>query len=129
MATRRAQRIEAQIAREVSDLIERRLDDPSIGFVTVQRVSLSPDQGEAIVFVSPLGNALVVEESVVALQRAAAFVRRELAARIRVYRIPRIRFQLDPDMLKAESITRREVPEEATAASSKADAGQCSDGL
>ena len=58
-------------------------------------------------FVTPLGDAGDAEASVGALQRAAAFVRRELAARIRVYRIPRIRFQLDPEMLTAEAITQR----------------------
>ena len=105
IATRRVQRIEAQIAREVSELIERRLEDPAIGFVTVQRVSISPDLGQAIVFVTPLGDADQARESVGALQRAANFVRRQLAARIRVYRIPQIRFQLDPDMLTAEAIS------------------------
>lgn len=106
IATRRAQRIEAQIAREVSDLIERRLEDPAIGFVTVQRVSVSPDLGQAVVFVTPLGDASSTAASVAALQRAAKFVRRELAARIHVYRIPRIRFQLDPEMLTAEAISQ-----------------------
>ena len=114
IATRRAQRIEAQIAREISDLIERRLEDPAIGFVTVQRVSISPDLGQAIVFVTPLGDAHNIEESVTALQRASAFVRRELAARIRVYRIPRIRFQLDPEMLTSEAISQRRTEGEAT---------------
>jgi ribosome-binding factor A len=103
IATRRAQRIEAQISREVSDVIERQLDDPAIGFVTVQSVSVTSDLREAIVFVAPLGDAHSAGASLNALQRAAAYVRRELAARIRVYRIPRIRFQLDPEMLSVES--------------------------
>lgn len=113
MATRRAQRIEAQIAREVSDVIERRLEDPAIGFVTVQRVSVSPDLGQAVVFVTPLGDASNTAASVAALQRAAMFVRRELAARIRVYRIPRIRFQLDPEMLTAETISQHRADSKA----------------
>ena len=73
----------------------------------MQRVSLSPDLTQAIVFVTPLGDARNAEESVVALQRASKFVRRELATRIRVYRIPHVRFQLDPEMLTAEAITQR----------------------
>ena len=113
IATRRAQRIEAQISREVSDLIERRLEDPAIGFVTVQRVSVSPDLGQAVVFVTPLGDASAAEESLAALQRAASFVRRELATRIRVYRIPRIRFQLDPDMMTAEALSQRRAHSQA----------------
>ena len=114
IATRRARRIEAQIAREISDVIERQLEDPAIGFVTVQRASISPDLGQAVVFVTPLGDAHNIEESVTALQRASAFIRRELAARIRVYRIPRIRFQLDPELLTSEAISQRRTEGEAT---------------
>lgn len=128
IATRRAQRIEAQIAREISDLIERQLEDPAIGFVTVQRVSISPDFGQAVVFVTPLGDAQNIEESVTALQRASAFVRRELAARIRVYRIPRIRFQLDPEMLTAEAISQRRTEGEATGKGAQALTVQPCDG-
>lgn len=88
-------------------MLERRLTDPSIGFVTVQRVALTPDLSRAIVFVAPLGQAEQVQVSLESLQRAAAFVRRELSQRIRMYRIPEIRFQLDPDMVTEESIGQR----------------------
>ena len=128
MATRRSQRIEAQIAREVSDVIERRLEDPAIGFVTVQQVSISPDFGQAVVFVTPLGDARRAEESMAALQRAAAYIRRELAARIRVYRIPRIRFQLDPDMVNVGAFAHRPAPPEAPADPGPSAAAQGSDG-
>jgi len=129
IATRRVQRIEAQIAREVSDVIERHLDDPAIGFVTVQHVSISPDLGQAVVFITPLGDAQNAAESVVALQRAGAYIRRQLAARIRVYRIPRIRFQLDPDMLTAEALVQRPAPSEAIVDRGHSAAAQRSDGM
>ena len=105
--TRRAQRIEAQIAREIGDLIQRQLTDPAIGFVTVQRVSIAPNYSRAVVFVAPLGSAGDAQITVDALQRAAAFVRRQLGSRIRLYRIPEIRFQLDPDMLTEEAMAQR----------------------
>ena len=104
---RRAKRIETQIGREISDLIERQLTDPAIGFVTVQRVSIAPNYSQSFLFVTPLGSAEEAHGSVDALQRAAAFVSRQLGSRIRLYRIPEIRFQLDPDMLTAEAITQR----------------------
>lgn len=93
----------------------------------MQRVSISADLGQAIVFVTPLGNARNAEASVVALQRASNFVRRELAARIRVYRIPRIRFQLDPEMLTAEAISQRRPADAAGDEAAQAFAAQPSD--
>jgi len=128
IATRRAQRIEAQIAREISGLIERELEDPAIGFVTVQRVSISPDFGQAVVFVTPLGDAHNARESLAALERASTFVRRALAARIRVYRIPRIRFQLDPEMLTVEVDSQRRADQSAADNSAQARTAQPSDG-
>tara|TARA_Y100000590_G_scaffold388982_1_gene463709 strand:+ start:294 stop:539 length:246 start_codon:yes stop_codon:yes gene_type:complete len=59
------------------------------------------------VFVAPLGQAEQAQVTLQSLQRAAAFVRRELSQRIRMYRIPEIRFQLDPDMVTEESIAQR----------------------
>lgn len=95
-------------------MIQRRLTDPSIGFVTVQRVSITPDLSRAIAFVAPMGEAEQVQVSVESLQRASAFVRRELGRRIRMYRIPEIRFQLDPDMLTAESIAQERASNQAS---------------
>ena len=54
-----------------------------------------------------MGQAKQAQVSLESLQRAAAFVRRELSQRIRMYRIPEIRFQLDPDMVTEESIAQR----------------------
>ncbi len=78
-------------------------------------------------FVTPLGDASNAEESVVALQRAAKFVRRELAARIRVYRIPRIRFQLDPEMLTAEAISQHRADNKARNSGAHATTAQPND--
>lgn len=126
--TRRAQRIEAQIAREVSDLLERRIEDPAIGFVTVQRVSISPDLSHAVVFVTPLGDTSGIENSVAALQRAATYVRRELSSRIRLYRIPHIRFQLDPQMPTASLMIERRSECHAADRETEALAAQPDDG-
>ena len=79
-------------------------------------------------FISPLGDARNAAESVAALQRAAAYIRRVLAARIRVYRIPKIRFQLDPEMLTAEALAQRRAPSEAIAEPGHSAAAQRSDG-
>ena len=75
-----------------------------------------------------MGQAKQAQVSLESLQRAAAFVRRELSQRIRMYRIPEIRFQLDPDMVTEESIAQRssgnDVTENADDNSIDADDGQ-----
>ena len=70
-------------------------------------MSIAPNYSRAVVFVTPLGSAGDAQITVDALQRAAAFVRRQLGSRIRLYRIPEIRFQLDPDMLTEEAMAQR----------------------
>ena len=94
----------------------------------MQHVSISPDLGHAIVFVSPLGDTHDIEQSVAALQRASTYVRRQLANRIHVYRIPQIRFQLDPQMLTAVPTTRRRADGDATDQGMQTLAAQPDDG-
>ena len=94
----------------------------------MQHVSISPDLGHAIVFVSPLGDTHDIEQSVAALQRASMYVRRQLAKRIRVYRIPQIRFQLDPQMLTAAPTTQRSAYGDATDREMQTLAAQPDDG-
>jgi len=55
MQGRRVDRIEEQLRIELSEILERELQDPRVHFVTVTGVKVSPDLGHARVFISILG--------------------------------------------------------------------------
>ncbi len=70
------------VRAELAALIQREVRDPKVGFVTVTGVKLSPDLRHARVYISALEEEREAE-AIEALQRAAGFLRRELAKRSR----------------------------------------------
>ena len=72
------------------------LSDPALAGVTltVTEVRLSPDLRNATAFVVPLGGA-GLEPVVRALNRAAAFLRGQLAREVRLRHLPRLAFAAD----------------------------------
>lgn len=104
MASRRLQRVGAQLVREVGALIERELADPDLGFVTVHRAEVSRDFGIATILVGVIGDADQARASIQALERARHVIRRELGHRLRLRVTPELRFQLDPNMVTEEHL-------------------------
>jgi ribosome-binding factor A len=102
--SRRSRQVADQVRQEVSFLIDRKLKDPDKGFVTVTRVKMSPDLKLATIYFSAIGGAEEKEKSKKALNRAAAFLRHELAGRMRTRNTPELRFHIDDTMEYAARI-------------------------
>jgi len=91
----RPDRVADQIRGELAQLLAREVHDPGIGFVTLTRVQVSPDIQLARVFYTVLGDEQARKNSARALDRAAAFLRRQIGARLRLKRVPELKFQYD----------------------------------
>ena len=82
--------------REISAVIARELRDPRIPpIVTVAGITLSTDLRNATVHVSMFDATTPVADAVKALNKAAPFIQRLLAARIAVKHLPRLYFKQD----------------------------------
>ena len=92
---RRPQRLAEQIREEISGLMVSGLKDPRIGFATIIEVRLTPDLRVARVLVSVLGTAEEQEETLEGFRAAAGFIRRTLAQRMKLRRVPELEFRLD----------------------------------
>jgi ribosome-binding factor A len=92
----RAERLADRIRAEVAEMVSAELKDPRIGFATVTGVDMSGDFHHARVSVSVLGSADAQQKSLEGLTSAAGYVRRELAHRLRLRRVPELTFVLDP---------------------------------
>ncbi len=95
-----------QIRGELAQLLAREVHDPGIGFVTLTRVQVSPDIQLARVFYTVLGDDKARRESGRALERAAPFLRRQVGQRLRLKRVPELRFQYDEATAGADRIDR-----------------------
>jgi ribosome-binding factor A len=100
--TRRTERINHTLQRELGDLIAQELSDPRIPRITsVTGVECSPDLAEARVSVSILGSADERRHALEALASAAGFLRRALGDRIRMKQVPRLTFAIDTKIEQA----------------------------
>ncbi len=91
----RPDRIGDQLRMELSDLLAREVHDPGIGFVTLTRVEVTPDLQHARVYYTSLGQDAARRQTDRALHRAAPFLRRQVAHRLRLRRVPEIDFTFD----------------------------------
>lgn len=92
---RRPQRLGEQIREEISALLVSGLKDPRIGFATITGVRLTADLRQAWVYVSVMGSAEEQRQSLQGFRAATSYIRRELAHRLRIRRIPELAFELD----------------------------------
>ena len=90
----RAARLERQIRRDLAGLLRWETGDPRLASVTVSEVEVARDLACARVHVQipPDENE---QETLLALRRAARFLRTRLAARIRIRNVPELRFEHD----------------------------------
>lgn len=101
---RRPQRVGEQIREEISSLLLGELKDPRLGFVTVTAVRVTPDLREARIYVSVLGRGEERQQSLRALEAASSFLRRQLAQRLRMRRVPALRFEFDTSIERGARI-------------------------
>ena len=100
----RPERVGEEIRHELATLLLRNVQDPGIGFVTITRVTVSPDLQLARVFYTQLGDEAAKRETKRALERALPFLRRQIGARIRLRRTPELRFEFDKGVERQDRI-------------------------
>ena len=102
--TRRSSQVGDTIRTDLSVILQRELNDPAIGFLTVTDVELSPDLQYARVFVSSLAPGPEAQESLKALQKANARIRFLLGQRAKLRFTPHLEFRLDTTAARASNI-------------------------
>lgn len=101
----RAERVGEQMQRELADLIRREVKDPRVGFVTISAVEVSRDFEHAKVFISLLGDDAQTEQALEGLNHAAGFLRRELARRLLLRIVPKLRFVQDRSIAEGSRLS------------------------
>ncbi|HXZ29891.1 MAG TPA: 30S ribosome-binding factor RbfA [Dehalococcoidia bacterium] len=94
--SRRSERTCKLIQREICGLLEREVNDPRLSkFISVTEVTISPDLRHAKVYVSTLGSEINKEDLLAGFNNASGFLRRELAAHLKLRQIPELSFHYD----------------------------------
>ncbi len=92
---KRSDRLGDLIQREISDILQKQIKDPRIGFCTIMRVDVSNDLRHAKARVSIMGSESQQKSALAGLKSAGGFIRREIGRRISLRHTPEIVFVLD----------------------------------
>jgi ribosome-binding factor A len=95
MDAARTRRLAERISKIVAELLERRIKDPRLGFVTVTEVRLTADWREAKVFYTVFGTPEEQADTAVALASATGIIRSEVGRIIGLRHAPSIEFIAD----------------------------------
>ncbi|HXC84583.1 MAG TPA: 30S ribosome-binding factor RbfA [Trebonia sp.] len=95
MDAARTRRLAEWISKIVAELLERRIKDPRLGFVTVTETRLTNDLREATVFYTVYGSPEEREETAAALRSATGVIRSEVGRLIGLRHTPSIEFVAD----------------------------------
>ena len=91
----RTRRLAERISKIVAELLERRIKDPRLGFVTVTEARLTNDLREAKVFYTVLGTPEERVDTAAALSSATGIIRSEVGRLIGLRHTPSLEFIAD----------------------------------
>ena len=103
MDSHRAERVSEALREELGEMIAYELTDPRIGEATVTEVLVSPDMRHAQVRLHFSGNVTQQRETIRALDGARHFLRRQLAERLTLFRVPELHFEADVPVANGKS--------------------------
>ncbi len=102
----RLQRIADRIREEISEMLIYELSDPRLAGVSVTDVTVDRELTVADVYVSALEGAARSQEILQGFASAGGFIRSQLAKRMALRTMPRLRFHWDPTPENADRIER-----------------------
>src|SRR5262252_6912764 len=130
MDAARARRLGEAIAQIVAEMLERRIKDPRLGFVTVTEARVTGDLREATVFYTVYGSDEEVAGTTAALTSATGLIRSEVGRQTGLKHTPSISFTRDtiPDTARTiEDLVDRARAEDERVAAARAGAEPAGD--
>ena len=103
MDAARTRRLAERIAVIVAELLERRIKDPRLGFVTVTEARLTNDLREATVYYTVFGSPEEQAETAAALRSATGVIRSEVGRLLGLRHTPSIEFVADAPLTGSPS--------------------------
>ena len=93
------------IQREISFIINTKIKDPRIGFITVTDARLSPDGKYFDIYVSIMDKDDQLEKRLDALKKCSGFIKKNLNRRMKLRNIPELKFIYDGSVKRGLKIS------------------------
>ena len=95
MSNPRVRKIADRIQVIVAEMLERRIKDPRLGFVTVTDVRVSGDTQQATIYYTVLGADADQKSTAQALESAKGLLRSEVGKQLGMRHVPSLSFEFD----------------------------------
>ncbi len=106
MAGYKINRVTSDIKIALSELL-REVKDPRVSkLLSIVKIDVSGDLSYATVYISAIEGFEATVNSVKALKGAAGFLRRELGARLKLRKVPELRFVADDSIEQSANISK-----------------------
>jgi ribosome-binding factor A len=102
----RGQKIADRIRQDLSEILLFEISDPRLNGVNVTDITVDRELTIADVYVSAIEGSIRSEEILAGLNHARGFLRRQLAARVKLRTFPQLRFHWDPTPEKADHMEK-----------------------
>ena len=98
-------KIENDLKREIGYIINNKIKDPRVRFVTLTDTRLSPDFKHLNVFFSIMGEKREREEGIAGLNKSKGYIAKTLSERVELRTLPKISFIYDSSIDNGLRIT------------------------
>ena len=90
--------------REISEIIRRNYSSEQYGLITVSDVQMGSDLKSARVFIGGVGDKEQSQRAIQRLQKDRTAIQREIAGRVILKYLPRLRFVLDASLERGDRV-------------------------
>jgi ribosome-binding factor A len=105
MDQHRAERVSEALREELGEMISYELSDPRIGEAVVTEVLVSPDKKHAQVRLHMDKDPAAQQQTLLALEGARHFLKRQIALRLNLFRVPELHFEADVERAAAAKMS------------------------
>ena len=109
MTSNRSDKVADLLKKEISLIITNEIKDIRLQNINITAVKVSDDIGIATVFYTLIGESIHKEESKIdekILEKFSGMVRSNLARKIKIRRVPKIKFRFDESIEYSENIEK-----------------------
>ena len=109
MQSKRSDKVSDLLKKEISLIISSEIKDPRLRNINITAVKVSDDIGIATVFYTVIGESIQKTHSNIdskILVKLSGMIRSNLAKKIKIRRIPKIKFRFDESIEYSENIEK-----------------------
>lgn len=103
---KRADRVRGLVQKELSDLLQKKIRDPRLDFVTIMRVSMTDDLRSARIYFTVAEGEERRLGALAGFKSASGYLRRQLSHRLGLRHMPELEFLYDESFDRATRIDK-----------------------